>query len=291
MKLRCAISSDLHYGQSEKTHELHDAFFRNLSEEKIDVLFLAGDLIASKQKSLDQFFTLLRTHLPNIKVLVVEGNHDRWNDDIYLSSKHYTESVPMYSPREVYKNRKNIENRKPMTWGEMNEYHKSLYKKYDLIHLDGSAHDLSNDIVAIGFDGWYNSTNIQSMGTNDYLFLPENIESAPAMIYLRNKAEKDLEKILELNTEGKTVIGMTHFPPFSKECPPIEGFHVEESWGANPRFLNFLTEKCDILIVGHNHHPMDLIYDDCRILNAGAPWDSSKRSYIPQYKIFEIKDE
>jgi predicted phosphodiesterase len=287
MSIKCAVTSDLHYGQSEKTHRLHEEFFKRLALEDIDVLFLVGDLIASKQSSLDQFFTLLRLHLPKVKVIFVKGNHDSWDDRHYLSSKHYTDIFPMYSPYDVYKNRRPSKHNRPFSWGELQENCRSLCTKYDLIHLDGASYSLSENVIAIGFDGWYNDVNVQSMGTNDYLFMPENIESAPTMIYLRNKAEKDLEKILNINTDNKTVIGLTHFPPFSEGKPPLD-VQIEEKWGANPKFLDFLTDKCDFLLLGHNHIETDVTYRDCRILNSGAPWDAAKRSYLPQYKIFKV---
>jgi predicted phosphodiesterase len=286
MALKCASSSDLHSGQSEKTHELHQEFFKKLLKENIDVLFLAGDLISNKQESLESFFKLLRSILPTVKVITVLGNHDFWENGYYLSSKEYTDNAPMYSPFSVYKNRKY--KRRPVSWGEMLENHKKIFSKYNIIHLNGESHDLSDHTTVIGFDGWYNNVDLKTLGSNDYLFLPENIESAPVMSYLRNKAEKDLEKILNIDTDGKTIIGITHFPPFTQD-KPIVNFEVHEEWGANPKFLEFLTDKCDFLLVGHNHQETDVCYNNCRILNSGAPYDESKRSYLPQYKIFSVE--
>ena len=287
MGLKCAVSSDLHHGKSNKTHELHQEFFKRLAKEQIDVLFLAGDFICNNQDSLEKFFRLLRSILPNVKVISVFGNHDGWILEHYLSSEEYTETIPMYSPFQVYRNRKYKKHQRAISWGEMILKRKEILAKYNIIHLDGESYNLSPQTTVIGFDGWYNHVDLQTMGTNDYLFLPENIESAPVMIYLRNKAEKDLEKILGIDTEGKTVIGMTHFPPFSENKPPLP-FIPNERWGANPKFLDFLTDKCDFLLVGHNHEETDVVYNDCRILNSGAPYDEAKRSYLPQYKIFEV---
>jgi predicted phosphodiesterase len=282
--LKCAVSSDLHYGMSRHTHKLHEDFFKKLKLESIDVLFLVGDLITNNQESLDQFFKLLREYLPVVKVIVVRGNHDFWDKTYFQSSKKFINANPMHAPYEVYRHRRYTAYCKPISWRELLENHQQIFKRYDIIHLDGSEHVLTPHTTVVGFDGWYHVVDLNQMRTNDYSMLPENIESAPVMSYLRHKAEKDLD----IATGDKFVIGMTHFPPFSSDQPGVT-FSVDENRTGNPKFLDPLTDKCDILLVGHNHEETDLSYHGCRILNSGAPYDERRQSYLPQYKVFEVE--
>ena len=284
MKLKCAKVSDSHFGVSKNTEKFHEKFWNELAKENIDILFWAGDLISHKQSQLERTVAQARRILGNkIKVLACEGNHDKWRDEYFKAGSKAPPASDIYTyyryrqaqlRRQIYD--------KPQSWNEMIESHKDIYAKYNIIHLDGTSYDINDKVTAIGYDGWYADANVTTLGTNDYKFLPEMIETAPAHIYLRYKAEKDLDKILNIDTEGKIVVGMTHMPPFSNTEPVVDP-GVVPKWNANPTFLKLLTDKCDYFLVGHNHKALDVVFNDCRIINSGSDYEK------PKYTIFEIE--
>jgi predicted phosphodiesterase len=286
-KLKCAVMSDIHFGYTDKTFQILENFLKKLSTEKIDVLFIAGDVISSKQNEFERVFKLIRRFLPLTKILYTEGNHDRWNgsppkmpwDDKPLLGVNYN---VFYNVR-----RKVNPYRQPKSYAIMRLDHEKIFNQFNIIHLDGNSHDLGEHIVALGFDGWYNEVNLNYLGTNDYKYLPEMIESAPVHVYLRNKAEKDLDKLLSVPTDGKTVVFMTHFPPFSESADYLR-------MCANPKFMDFICEKSNFFLVGHSHRQCDFIHKGCRVINAGIDDtlpDPKRRYDKPRYVVFEIEDK
>jgi predicted phosphohydrolase len=178
-------------------------------------------------------------------------------------------------------------NKRPPPFGITLARQQEVFKEYNIVHLDGTSYNLGENIVVLGFDGWYNETNLSQLNTNDYKFLPQFIESAPAHIYLKEKAHKDLDKLLNIPTEGKTVITMTHFPPFSESPQYL-------IWCANPKYMDFITEKSHFFLTGHSHRQCDFVYQGCRVLNAGvneAILPKEARYDKPRYVIFEVEDK
>ena len=285
-KFKCALISDNHLGYTKNTFRILEIFFEKLAKENIDILFIAGDEISHNQDQFERFYKLVRKFLPDIKIYSTKGNHSLWHKNGTLPSMPW-DSDPFISVdyNFFYRTRGRLPSYKqPMSYGRMKIAHDEVYKKYNIIHLDGTSHELTENIVVMGFDGWYNEVNLAKLGTNDYRYMPEMIESAPSHVYLRNKAEKDLEKLLDTPTEGKTVIMMTHFPPFSDRG--------DEVWNANPRFMNFITEKCDYLFVGHSHRQCDFVENGCRVINAGIDetvLHLKGRYDKPRYVVFELE--
>lgn len=337
-----ALTSDTHYGYSKKTHEIHEKFWQQLASEKLDVLFHAGDIGSYAQDQVQRSLYQMRKYLPNIPILVSEGNHDLWDTTLKM-----LRSNPDDLDRDDYRASRRYKKRYP----QLRLNHQLWYKETGIVHLDGGHYDLTPEIVVVGFDGWYHVTDPRERSTKDDIAICEMIESAPAMIYLREKAYKDLEKVLNHPTDGKTVIGMTHMPPGRPDDDDgldtsfwdgylrdrvidlarsshlngffdwgrdletqaqdvidaylgIEGSKVQEvkrfldsktkeelgevlnsnraEWNANPKYLDFLTEKCDYLLYGHSHSKCDRVYNGCRVLNCGSDYDK------PKHTLFEI---
>lgn len=278
--LKCALTSDTHYGFDSQTHSIHEEFWSNLSKENIDVLFWAGDISSSDLVDFERSLRMARRYLPNAKIILVRGNHDLWQDAFYKTGKNAPLGVDPYSYYRFRKLSKSY--KRPLSFEELTLKQEKVMNELGIIHLNGMLHELNDHAVVIGYDGWYNETNLNRLGTNDYKFLPELIQTAPAMIFLREKAEEDLERILSFNLEGKFVVGMTHVPPFTRDEPEVN-FQANPIYNANPEHLRRLTKVCDMLLLGHSHDAKDLIFDGTRIINSGSDYNH------PSYVIFEIE--
>ena len=274
-KLKCALTSDNHYGFDQSTHRIHEKFWAKLAEESIDVLFWAGDIGSAKQEDLEKSFKMARKFLPGVTIVAVCGNHDFWGgrpDKLPWKSE-----IDLYSHSGFYRHRKKLPAYKqPVPYGIMVQNHKKWAEENGIILLDGESYNLTDNVVVLGMTGWYKETNLQALGTNDWKYMPESVESAPIHMYLSYKAEKDLEKLLYTPTEDKAVVFITHFPPFTED-PQYE------KYCANQKFMNFMTEKSDYLLVGHSHHACDFLKNDCRVMNCGSDYND------PKYVIFEIE--
>jgi predicted phosphodiesterase len=274
-KFKCALISDTHAGFDKSTIQIHEKFFRKLASENIDVLFWAGDIGSSKQSDVESSFKLARKSLPGVKIVLIFGNHDWWNGR--PDKLPWKQDIDLYSHIGFYRARNRLPVRlRPQPYGMMVENHKKWATENDIILLDGDSYNLSENIVVLGMMGWYKETNVQVLGTNDYKYMPEKIQDVPVHMYLSYKAEKDLEKLLYTDTEGKTVVFITHFPPFTEDP-------AYEKYCANPKFMDFMTEKADYLLVGHSHKACDFIHNDCRVMNCGSDYNK------PKYIIFEIE--
>jgi predicted phosphodiesterase len=336
-----AFTSDTHYGYGQNTHIIHEKFWAQLASHKPDVLFHAGDWSSYKQEQFHKTLVMARRHLPHIPILTVRGNHEIWDTTLKVLRASQNPTMD-----DANRDRIRAARRYTKRYPQIMQDHQKWFQETGIIHLDGTHYDLTPEIVVIGFDGWYHVTDPRERGTNDDVAICSMIESAPAMVYLREKAYKDLDKILSHPTEGKTVVGMTHMPPgrpsadsgldisfwddylkdrvvdLAKSSKPtsslrhldwetdpmtqaqgvIEAYLAREKlfdawtqealkeiltsncpeWNANPKYLEFLAEKCDYLLYGHTHSKCDRLYKGCRIMNCGGDYDK------PKYTLFEL---
>ena len=139
-----------------------------------------------------------------------------------------------------------------------------LFTEYNINYLEKKS---SKEVC--GFDGWYNYSNPP---TNDLIHLNPNTY---AHFELRNSASKGLNRVLGSNAK----ICVTHFP--SIETPEFPG---DWSMLADPKHLEPLTEKFDLLLVGHTHRHMDVVVNGCRIVNNGCDYDKKKYYLINEVK-------
>jgi predicted phosphodiesterase len=276
-KLKCALVSDSHYGFDKNTHKIHEKFWKKLAQENIDVLFWAGDIGSSKPENVHKSMVMARQYLPNVTILVNFGNHCYWSGR--PDKLPWKQDISLYSYRGFYDARAKLPPRKrPMHYGQILESHKKVAQENNIVILDGDSFNLTENIVVLGFMGWYKETKLGDLSTKDYKYLPENVEGVPIHVYLSYKAEKDLEKLLNVPVEGKTVIFMTHFPPFTESPEYLK-------YCANPAFMPIMTNHADYLLVGHSHRACDYMENDCRVLNCGSDYND------PKYKIFEVDAE
>jgi predicted phosphodiesterase len=109
-------------------------------------------------------------------------------------------------------------------------------------------------------------------------------ETAPVGVYFSYQAHKELDQILiDVDQhKDKKKICVTHFPPYSKD-PKYE------IYCANTNYLDFITDKFDLLVVGHSHQTEDWLSKSCRVVNAGTKFDSMSGGYNkPNFLIIDI---
>jgi predicted phosphodiesterase len=271
--LKCALISDTHYGYDKNTRRVHERFFEGLSEENLDVLFWAGDIGSSKPEHVEKSFAMARRYLPNVQIIAVLGNHDLWSGKPYAIPP----SEDTFSYRSFYTARSKLPiTKKPLRYPYLLERINKAALQNGIELLDAGEWWISGKVVVLGMGGWYKECNLAALQTNDYKFLPETIDGAPTHVYLSYKAERDLGKLLDVDPEEATVVMLTHFPPFT-EHP------VYERYCANLKFMDFMTEKADYLLVGHSHKECDFVHNGCRVLNCGSDYNK------PKYKLFEIE--
>ncbi len=243
-------TTDLHKGFNQKTHLILEKFYAELrskmDEEGSKLLVIPGDHIINKQDQLPKMMRQLRNHFGlEFTIIVVCGNHDYWNNDFYGSRT---------TLQQVFKE------------------HDKIFQEHGIIYLNGSS-CVVEDVIFCGFDGWYGNADPE---TNDMYHLPKFTDGIPTMRFMSNKAYKDLEKVLNINTKPyRASVCVTHFPPFREG--PNEYYN---QFCANFTYLNFIAKKFDLLITGHNHihgiHEFECDGHKCLAINAGSDYNKPK---------------
>jgi DNA repair exonuclease SbcCD nuclease subunit len=283
--VKIAITTDTHYGYNEKTHRIHQKFLTKLAEscanEKVDIVIHCGDWIACDQHQLPRTWKMFRSYLGDLPILAVLGNHDFWDREGVVTS---------------IRKRSRIKHPAGLSLQALQRLHLEWASESN-IHLLQNNHfvNLAQDAAIFGFNGWYAQPNAP---TNDASNMAKMYESCPTMTYFSYQAGKDFDIMLytaeNLNFSKK--ICVTHFPPYSKNASYLP-------YCANPRYLDFITQNFDLLLVGHSHQQEDwinevdildpvignLITYKCRVVNAGTNFDSFSGGYNkPNFKIIEI---
>ena len=264
--MKIILTSDLHYGCAPNNANKLNKFFQKLAntvkEEKVDLVILAGDLASTRQRQFKKCLELANTLLP-CNIAVVRGNHDLWDGE------------------DRKDDRANCR-----TYAEMDNEQKAFMKTLGIHHLEEGPMEF-DDVLICGFDGWYGNANPP---TNDKYWMPQTHEGCPIMTYLSNRAWKYFDKCLELDTSKyrKSVI-VTHFNPyiFGKGYRGyVPDPEIDFLMSANPKFLDEIRGKFDVLCCGHTHAFKDDIDESgdkpLRILNSGS--DNNQ----PKYLLFEV---
>lgn len=228
-----------------------NAFREFIIDIDCDILILSGDISSSDSiDDLDYVFSIIKSRREDLKVLMVKGNHDYWEN---------------YRPY--------------ISLDELIEEHSKIFKKYGVVYLQDN-HFIKENILFVGYDGWYN-VDPRSQ-TKDNTMIPRfNSLGADSFLFMKKREMVGLDRVLkELSKDenkGKYKICVTHFN--FKSDPNYENLK------ANPNFLSILKENCNIVIFGHNHLVEDRIEDGVRLINAGVSKEYNKFNL----KIIEIK--
>lgn len=255
--MKFLATTDTHYGHGKNTHIIHTKFLKRVAEEvkreNIRAVIHAGDWVSHKQDQFPRTLKMFRKFLGDTPIATVRGNHSFWE----YNKKFYHDQT-----KEIGM---------PM-WGELDRKHKEWFKEFNITHLEDEP-VVIDDVIIVGFDGWY---NLSFPPTNDKYFIRNNIEGVWFHTWLANRAYKQMEKLLLTDySKYRAAICVTHFPPFTEDPAYVD-------FCANPNYLEFLTETFDVLCVGHSHKYCDTVINGCRVINPGSHYD------MPQAKIFEV---
>ena len=247
--MKIGLISDTHYGFDEKSHGIHEEFWKKLAEETkespLDLLIHAGDwATADFQFEIEESLKIIRKYFPNLKILTTWGNHDYWS-------------------------------RKVKSLMEIEMIQKDICNKYNVHSLEDQGMFQIGNVKFVGFNGWYG--NSLNPPTKDMLFMPSQINGCPTHLYLSQQAYKALDKVLETEVkEDEKLVVVSHFPTFVD-------LQQYESLAANFAFHEHIISKADYFCVGHSHQKVDRIEGKCRILNCGTNYNKLV------LKTFEIK--
>jgi len=133
--MKILLTSDVHRGMTQKTHEKHEKFLKEVSLQDVDIVVIAGDICSGKQDNLESFFKAYRTHIPTKPTYAVRGNHEYFNIG-----------------------RKQQLGIKIANWND-------VCAKYNIVSLDGQMVEV-NGIKMYGWHNWYGTAR-HLRGTND----------------------------------------------------------------------------------------------------------------------------
>lgn len=250
--MRCIQITDTHYGNSHKTHAIHERFLSDIAkiikEQDIKVVIHSGDWTSNKQ---DQFRRTLAMHRRyiTIPIVAVRGNHDLWD---YHKDGYRT------------------------AWPVMEKNHEKWFKDNDIVHLEKQDF-IIDDVIFTGFDGWYGHPYQASLYTRDNEMISRSVDGGDSMVYHAERAKLGFERVMALDVQSyRSAVCVTHFPPFVDDIKWV--YH-----SGNRDFYEPLTDKFDILCVGHSHQTVNgQEKNNCKIYNPGADYD------VPKYIIFEV---
>jgi len=241
--MKIALTGDTHYGRCLFTRGFHTEFLKELAKEDFDVLVHVGDWASTEyQVEAYESIVMFRDYIKK-PILTVLGNHDFW--DKWNGNKK--------SPLEII------------------EDYRRWFDEYEIWYL-GNEPYVMDDVIILGFDGWYSNLNPL---TNDSKYMIRDVDGKPIHKFLNEKAHKDLEKIINTETEDKTVVGVTHFSF-------LQDSEADSKFNGNYRYLPWLVDKCSLLLMGHSHRGRNKTIDNCRIIESESDYDN------PQYNIIEV---
>jgi len=280
--MKFAMTTDTHYGFTNRTHKIHEKFLRRLSaaceKEKVDAFIHCGDWVITDQHQLKRTWKMFRDALGDMPIFTVLGNHDHWNKEIFSVALRKR----IYAKYPLLDNYMAIENQ----WREW-------AGEYDIFLMEDSH--WSNDEVAIfGFNGWYDEIPVN---TNDSNFMPKRHHEVPIDTYLRHKAFKHFDQCLQdsaeikIKKQGVKTLLITHHASYTFQ-------QHYRFMCANQGWMDYIAEEFDIYCVGHSHQPEDFIHTACngniehsvRCINAGTlhRYEGDHGYDSPRFVTFEI---
>lgn len=167
--------------------------FKNLAEKEPDLIIHAGDYCGATwgHKTLRVTCELMREQFPDIPILSVIGNHDRWSGQ-----------------------------RPGLTQFKENMEQVEQAFKVNKVHfLDTMGIYPTGNVTIMGCSGWYH----ERPDTNDWNFLPKWIEG-DTHAYLQKQADETLLRLtqsLDVKQVGEIRLFVSHFPV--KDCNPWDG--------------------------------------------------------------------
>lgn len=255
--MKVLLTSDTHYGYDQKTHRYHEKFLTEIAElvdkGEVDIVVHAGDWSTNRQDQFHRTLKMFRRYL-SVPILTVKGNHEFWDqkkDGRKMQKKHMYHSLI--------------------------KMHDEWFEESD-IHYLGNGEFVKDDVCFVGFDGWYGYVGEAKRETRDGEVMVRDVEGCETMVYLSNKAYKDLDELLAKDySKYRKVVCVSHFPPLTEDWKG-----KDKAFSANMNFLEPMKEKFDVLCFGHSHMRVERKEDGTWIYNCGSHYDK------PRYLIFEV---
>ncbi len=260
--MKLLLTSDTHYGFSHNTHKIHEKFFQQLNQEivhnDIKAVIHSGDWSSNKQDQFQRTLAMFRNRLgPDIPIVAVRGNHELWD---YRKDK-FDHNTGMMKPQGK------------ISWETMDRLHQEWFQKENIHHLESQGKFVIDDVVIMGFDGWYYHVNAP---TNDGGMIISHVGGDTSMTYHSHRAYKALNRVLAEDTsQYRKAICVTHHTLWVDD-------QRYAAYIGNPSFLPHIKEKFDVLCTGHSHRYRNDIEDETLILNCGSGYDK------PKYIVFEV---
>lgn len=154
--------------------------------------------------------------------------------------------------------------------------HKAFFKENKIEYVSGRFIKFKKWIFC-GFDGWYQHPYPPS---NDEQCMWTYINGVYIHAFLREKAISEVQKILKYKTESPMLV-MTHFNLH-------QGEGLYESLSGLKDVFERLAKKCDVLLYGHTHQPLDITVGKCRVVNPGVSYKDANVGEISILKIIEV---
>jgi DNA repair exonuclease SbcCD nuclease subunit len=255
--MKYAIMTDTHVGCSVNHNSAVINVIKDVEKQKPDILIISGDIVSHHIKQRTELFSYLRRVFPNIPILIVNGNHDYWNE----------------------------ENKSPQ---EMEAEFEEIDACYNILSLNGENDFLFHGVYICGAMLWYHEAEV---GTQDYTYIPNYREGSYK--YLVDKAHAEYAKCLARATAYKREIGLptmliTHFPIVKAMINPK--YKDKVYFGANPKYEEFL-DSIDYVISGHYHTPFVGLASNGRTKAIMVGSDYEKPTYIMMEISIEKKDK
>lgn len=251
-------TTDTHYGYNGKSDNHHRKTLalikREMDKVGCKILLHAGDWAVCRQRQVKRTWEMFRDAMgPDVVIVGARGNHDFWSDE------------ETYSLEQILALHR--------AWAEESQIH--LLSEFGPKFIE--------DVAFIGYDGWY---VMHPLTTNDPNYLPLQIGDPTIDRYLQDgptahealqkRAYNQFQEMLAIDTSGyRQVVGVTHMPLYEDPTDNHNG---------NPRWLEFMAEKCDIICFGHSHKRMveKVPGVECksRIYNAGSDYGKIRHLFF-----------
>jgi DNA repair exonuclease SbcCD nuclease subunit len=248
--LKIGHISDIHAGHTAKTIQILEEFFQSNREQlnSLDVLVIAGDIASTSTHQIETAFRLLRDAAPEIPILCVFGNHDYWT--------------------------KKIARNRHVGYWEICRRQDEILQEFNVHHLGRKGPVQIGDTKFWGFDGWYDDINISAHNRN---FLAPRWQTEPSepFAFMRAKAIKDFDALMQDTNFGGTKIIVTHMPPLvlEKETGDIDQYKDQCEDRGLASFLEPISQNFDYCLMGHFHRYYEEKIGRCTFRTTGCHYN------------------
>ena len=272
--MKIIVTTDTHWGFSDKGDQANLAMLHNMKEEKADILIHCGDAGSSVRFDRIAFWKEARYTLGDkLPMFTVNGNHDYWEYPRSISSMAFSHVMD----NENYK--------QPTTPKEVALKNLEILDEFNVIHLNDGSIEIEEGkriIVLSGFDGWYYNDVPANEGKYIPGYYPTGIQ------WLQAKAHKDFEESIKVLNEahiaGKITVLVTHFGFIEADAAnDWKAKYFGLYFGADPKYEDFI-DNVDVMLCGHSHNAFTGTAKNgtTKVLNVGSDYE------LPKYQILDV---